>query len=485
MKRIIPYWKKHFAADENLCSLNMTTPTMKALFTLIIFCGYAPLALAQLTISAVQDPFLASLAARHAAPYLGDGFDRFQVNVFNPYFSLGSNFTSIGDARDFLRSDVLSDELIGRNISKMHPTNNLITGSLDLALLNLAVRLGDEDAATSITLGAGVNERMELSTNFNRESFVLAYAGNEQFAGEYVELAPRFDALAFTEYYVAFACAFQSKEDGWSIKPAIRLSYLSGQVSVDMQQENSIAMYTDPEGRYLDFSLNYRINTSLGSDSVRLEGSSFNLNEKSLHNGLGSGFGLDLGLRLTPRPGLDFNVGLSDLGSIRFANNTTNIYNQSTYRYEGVDVNFVDEQHLSFDSLASFAKPNYAHEAYSVTLPTRLILSGSYGFAEVNAGNKHYFRHQVAFLYLQGFSNHLSATKTPYFGLGYTYSIGDMVHVGINGGIGGVFGPQLGLLGSIKAGPLRFGLQSNNILSLFSPQSGRGIDAGLLLALAF
>ncbi len=457
---------------------------MKTLFALIIFCSLTIPSFAQLHIAALQDPFDASNAARHLPTYLGDGFQRFQVNVFNPYFSLGSNFTSIGDAREFLRSNVISDELIGRNISKMHATDNLITGSFDLAILNLSVNLNDESAPVRVTLGAGVNERMELSTAFNQESFRFAYAGNEQFASEYVELAPRFDALAFSEYYVALACNVQNNE-GWSIKPAIRLSYLSGQVSVDMQQTNSIAVYTDAEGRYLDFSLNYNINTSLGADSVRLDGSSFNLNEKSLHSGLGSGYGIDLGLRVTPKPGLDFNIGISDLGSIRFANNTTNIYNHSTYRYEGVDVNFVNEQSLSLDSLSSFARPNYAHEAYSVSLPTRLIISGSFGFGEVNNGNAHYFRHLLTGMYLQGFSNHLSATKVPYIGVGYTYSIGDIVHAGINAGIGGVFGPQVGLMASLKAGPLRFGLQSNNILSLISSQAGRGIDAGLLLALAF
>jgi hypothetical protein len=458
---------------------------MKALTCLIAFCSFSVGAQAQLAIGTIQDPFNAANAARHMPSFLGDGVRRVQVNVANASFSLGSNFVAVADAREFLRSDTYSDELIGRSIGSMHSQDNLIAASLDVSLLNVAINTGDAEAQVSFSFGLGANERAEISTAFTQAAFRFAYAGNKQFAGQFVQLAPRFDMLAFTEYYAAAACNIRSAADGWSIRPAIRVSYLAGQASVDMQQENVISVYTEPQGRYLDFDLNYRINTSLGGDSVRLEGASFNLNEKSLSGGLGNGFGMDLGLRVSPREGLNFDVALMDIGSIHFTRGVTNMYNHSTYRYEGADFDPAGEQSLSLDSIASFARAQYAHEDYAVKLPTRLALSASIGLGAPEEGSRHYYRHQLSCLYLQGFSNHLSATAIPYVGVGYTYSMRDLLHLGVNAGMGGVAGAQVGLSAAVKAGPLLLGLQSNNVLSLIAPQAGRGLDAGLLLALSF
>lgn len=457
---------------------------MKALLLAIFFSGVAVAAQAQLRISTLQDDFNTSNTARWMPSFLGDGVRRVQVNVANVNASLGSNFATLADARNFLRADEYSDELIARNIAAMHGEDNLIAGALNVSLVNTVIRFGDEDAPISFSLGAGANERMELSTVFNRDAFLLAYSGNKQFAGQFVELAPRFNALAFIQYYVAAACNIGSRTDGWSIKPAIRLSYLSGQASVDMPGGNSISMFTDPEGRYLDFSLDYRVNASLGGDSLRLEGSSFNLNDKSLRGALGSGFAMDLGLRVSPRPGLDFDAALMDIGSIRFGNGPTNMFNQSTYRYEGADADFSRGEGLNLDSLASFARPHYSHEAYSVSLPAQLALSGSLGLAQAQGNKDSYFRHRLSILYVQGFATCLSATTTPYIGMGYTYSLQNVLHLGINAGVGGAFGFQAGIAASLKAGPLLIGLQSSNVLSLIASKAGRGTDAGLLLALS-
>jgi len=457
---------------------------MKALSLIVFFSGLCASAYAQLSIGAVQDAHNASNAARHLPTFLGDGFDRFQVNAANAYFSLGSNFATMGDARAFLRSDTYSDELIGRNLRNMHSQDNFIAGSLDVSLINVAMHLGDPEAPVSFSLGLGANERIELSAIFNEDAFRFAYNGNKQFAGSFVELAPRFDGLAFTEYYASAACNIVSP-GGWSMKPAIRISYLSGQASVDMQDKNSIAVYTDPGGRYLNFSLDYNINTSLGGDSVKLEGSSFNLDGESLQSGAGSGFGMDLGLRISPHPGLSFDIGVMDIGSIRFTKSATNMYNHSTYRYEGVDINFAENQSLNLDSLASFARPSYSHGGYSVRLPAKLILSGSIGLGKIESGRRTFYRHQISCLYVQGFANYLSATKKPYIGAGYTYSFGGVVNVGVNAGLGGITGGQMGLLASLKAGPFLLGVMSNNMLPLLAPQAGRGTDAGLLLGLAF
>jgi hypothetical protein len=287
------------------------------------------------------------------------------------------------------------------------------------------------------------------------------------------------------EWYVSGSASISPLNSQLVIRPAIRLSYLNGQAGVQMRKQNSLSMFTEQDGRYLDFNLDYRINAALGSDSLRLEGSSFNLNDKSLRGGSGSGFGMDLALRISPMAGLSFNIGLMDVGSIRFKSGVTNMYNSSSYRYEGTEIDFQGNSSLDLDSVASLAKPNYSNDGFKMALPTKLALSGTYGIKPHGDRATTWYSHQLSFLYVQGFDNYLSSTTRPLLSIGYTYSMADILNLGLNAGIGGVYGGSIGALASVKAGPLRIGINSNNVLSLLAPAAGRGADAGFLLALAF
>ncbi len=454
--------------------------TLSALLASSAFCANA-----QLDIGALQDAHNASNAARHMPTYLGDRFSRFQINILNPYVSIGSNFATVADAKEYLTADKITSTLIGNTISKLNSQENMIAGSVDIAIVNAAFNINNRKGNKALSIGFGVNERVELSTVFNQETLQLAYNGNKQFAGQTVELAPRFNGLAYTEYYVAAAYNIRPRNSEVVIKPAVRISYLSGQASVQMVKANSITLYTEPDGRYLDFGLNYNINTSLGDDSVKLTGSSFNVNDKSFKAGAGSGIGMDLGLRISPRPGILLNAGIMDIGSIRFTKNTTNIYNHSSYRYEGQELSFTENQSIDLDSLSEFARPLYSYQDYRVELPTKLVLSGSIGLGRVEGRSGSYYPHTLCGMYVQGFANYLTATTVPYVAVGYTHSFLGILNIGANAGVGGLWGGNIGLLASLKAGPFLFGLHSNNVLPLVAPSAGRGADVGMLLGLAF
>lgn len=457
----------------------------KAISILACISITAATARAQINIGALQDGHNAANAARHLPTYLGDHLKKIQVTLFNLYVSLGSSFATYKDARDYIRADYITSELIGNTIDKLDPENNNINGSADIALLNIAFSISDKSGRKAAALGFGVNERVELNTLFNDNLLLLAYRGNKQFAGQTVNIVPRFNGIAFTEYYVAASLNVAPEYSNVTIKPAVRLSYLSGQASINMPKDNAISLYTEPQGRYLDFGLNYTVNASLGEDSIRLEGSSFNLNDKSIRQGAGSGFGVDLGVRVSPSPGVSVNLGVMDVGSIRFKSSVTNMFNHSAYRYEGQELTFTEDQSINLDSLAGLAKPNYTHKAYTVRLATKLILAGSIGLGRIEKKSGAYYRHQLTGMYLQGFANYLSSTTRSYVAVGYTHSFNNVLNLGANTGVGGIAGGTFGLLASVKLGAFLFGLNSGNILPLIAPGSGRGTDAGMLLGFAF
>jgi hypothetical protein len=459
---------------------------MHRLFTLLFIATLTTPAYAQFNVGAVQDGHNTANAARHLPTYLGDHFRKFQISIFNPYASIGSNFASGHDAGDYFTADQITSQMIGNTIDKLKKNDeNNINALVDLAILNVAFNFTNHDGRKALSLGFGVNERVEANTVFNRETFLLAYSGNKQFANQTVSIAPRFNALAYTEYYASAAFNIRPANSEMVIKPAIRLSYLSGQASVYMPKTSSITLYTEPEGRYLDFGFNYTINTSVGDDSVKLSASSFNVNDKNFRQGAGTGFGMDLGLRISPKPGLLINVGVMDIGSIRFKKNAVNMYNYSNVRYEGQNITFTEDQSINLDSLAGIAEPKYSYDAYSVHLPTKFVATGSLGLGRGESKGGPWYKHQICVTYLQGFENYLSATKTPYVGIGYTHSFNNVFNLGTNVGVGGVWGASVGLLASLKAGPFNIGFNTNNIITLLSPKSGKGTDAAMMLVLAF
>src|SRR4051812_46123310 len=97
---------------------------MKKLSIFCLLMGLHASANAQLDIGALQDPHNVSNAARHLPTYLGDRFGNFQINVFNPYVSLGSNFATIADAKDYLTADKITSDMIGGTIKHMRSQDN-------------------------------------------------------------------------------------------------------------------------------------------------------------------------------------------------------------------------------------------------------------------------------------------------------------------------------------------------------------------------
>lgn len=440
---------------------------------------------AQVNIAAFQDGHNTAGATHYLPTYFGDRFQTVQISIGSTYAGIGSNFTTVRSATEYFTADKITNEMIGGTIDHLNKKDNNINGVADVTIVNAAFNFSNRSGHKTLSIGAGVNERVELNTVFNMQTLLLAYAGNQQFAGQTINITPRFNGVAFTEYYIGAAYNLRPQNSDMVIKPAIRLSYLSGQANVSMPGSNSINMYTDPNGRFLDFGLNYSINTSSSNDSATFGGNSFNINGKTFEPGAGSGLGMDLGLRISPKPGMLFNIGVKDIGSIRFKKNTTNMFNFSHYTYEGQDIAFNEGQALNLDSIGNVAQPNYSHNDYTVKLPTKLIINGAMGFGKGDSKAGIWYRHQLVLTYIQGFDNYLSSTKSPYVALGYTRSFNNILNLGLNAGVGGVSGSTLGVLASLKLGFFNIGVSSNNIIPLIDASSGKATDAALILVATF
>lgn len=443
--------------------------------------GYSVGVDAQVDVSSFNNSH-SGLAASNLLPsYLGDGFKKIEITTFNPYVHLGSNFTNASNLKAYLNEDTYRDALINSTLSDLREENNIQAG-LRLSILSLGLNLNNKNGKSGFSIGAGANEVVEANVLFNKEVYLLAYRGNKQFAGQTVNLAPRVNALAYMEYYISGAANLTIPGTDFLIKPAVRLRYLIGQASIYTQHQSELSMFTEQDGRYLDIRSKYEVHSSTAVDTLKLGEDDFTFDQSTFQAGVGKGLGMDFGLRIEPMENLSINLGLSDVGSINFTKNTSTLYSDTGFRYEGQSFRFTDEfDKFSVDSFAAVLNPKYHYDAFRVPLPTKFLLTAHYGVGKVEKNNQSFYRSTLSLVYVQGMSNYFSATTTPWVILGYNRNFNTILNAGINAGLGGLYRANVGASLSVKAGFFRIGVSSNNLLPLFAGTSGRGTDLAILI----
>ncbi|MBL0309117.1 MAG: hypothetical protein IPP77_05410 [Bacteroidetes bacterium] len=213
-------------------------------------------------------------------------------------------------------------------------TKNGAFAGVDVQSINIAFKVRKKKREV-FSMEFGHRERITANLHYNKNLFSLLLQGNKQFAGKDVPLGPVIgNALYVREFPVgiAFPINIHSKNHAAQIRPAIRGKFLMGIGNVYTERGDA-NMYTDPEGKYVDFNLNYLVNTSIPNSTGGLSGA----------NNLGWGIDLGLGINIDEHFSLD--VGLVDVGAIRFKNKAKNYSRTGTYRYDGAEAKlFTDEE---------------------------------------------------------------------------------------------------------------------------------------------
>lgn len=421
---------------------------------------------------------------------VGNEYKNIKVSVLPIYFNIGNNFTSAADIYDYYRAfdkQSLTNEFdpspinsIMNNLKK----DNIIYAGADVTVLNVGFNL-NHNRKRMLEVQLSARQHVQANVAFSDELLTLLYKGNKYYENQTIDVLPKINMLQYGDFGVNIAKPFTIKFSDsltFLIKPAVRLRYLVGTANVNTQN-SSLDLYTAPEGRYLDATLNGQVQMSyINTDNLD------NINGKSISSvfskGAGTGFGFDIGASIKVNERLNAGFALVDNGKIKFKENAYTISSNSTVKWEGYDLNsnmdsfFNQKDLLKLDSTAG---------SYSVGIGSKLVLNGSYGFGKKQKFKRYlnHYHHTVSAYYIQGFSNYLNATKTPLLSVGYSYRLKNILNAGINACVGGLTRASLGAHVHFGLGPLHIGLATNSLGTIINRYASKGLDFQLYTAFCF
>ena len=456
---------------------------MKKIYTiLLLLTVVSSAAFSQINYAAIYDPHTNSNGARYFPSRLGTTFNRGEVSFINVYGWASNNAVGYKYIKDIAFGNEINMDQIQNIASQLKNTNNVFFGA-DLQVLNAAFKINSKKKKKEVlSMEVGHRERIMGNLQFNRNLMKLALEGNKQFAGQNISLGDmRVNAIYAREILMGFSVpiALTVGKHTMELRPAVRGKFLMGIGNV-YTEKGKAEMFTEAEGRYIQFNYDYKFNHSIPASGG------------SALSGNGYGWGMDLGLGFTIDDNISIDLGLIDIGAIKFTKNTQNYQRKGTYLYEGAELALVNTEGsspISINLNDDIINPEKSQNAYKTPYGTKLTMRAEYRLGKGNAGKKKYarsyYQHHFYTTYVQGFDNLYNSTKVPNFSVGYMYSLKDILNVGMSLGFLGYNKFSIGPFLSVKGGPFVIGFGSNNLSAFIAPKAGTGADAYLNIGFNF
>lgn len=299
------------------------------------------------------------------------------VNYANSAFSYKQLIKSSGNGTYTADIDGVVNKLSRRSI---------IDAELHTTLLALGYKKNQSYFAFSII------DKLNLPVTFPKDAVSLIWKGNTQFEG--TEASLRGSAVYFT-YYREYALGFSKKDEDGNFK-GLKGKLLFGKLNFSLPN-SSASLYTDPNSFDLTFKGPVNVNMSapliINQTNGRISSLSLDQNislSQLLLNRKNWGVAFDLGFIKKYNSKIILSGSILDLGFIRWRSNLNNINTNGQFHYNGplgdtaVTVTYVNDLINSFqDSMQT----EITHKAYTIYLPTKFYLGGSYDvLAKIKAG---------------------------------------------------------------------------------------------------
>ncbi len=444
----------------------------------------------QVNLHTIQNQHTSNTAATYFPSMLGNDCKFFELDLFNFNASAGNSLFSLYDIEQIGANSSNGQSYLNRKLDQARKYNTLYFGT-DLNLLNTAIRIPLKNNST-IKAGFGIRQRNEFQLTLDRNMLSLILNGNKRFEAQSINLLPSINFLSLMDYHFTGAYEFSSTRlGGRKLTTALTLHRLTGLANLN-SRDSGLEFYTAPDGRYIEVETQLEINTaSVGSMS---DDWNIDLGETSvkdaLTKGCGKGWGIDVGGSLELNSHIQLHAALIDLGFIRFNENATTYSGNKILRFEGAEVEGIYNPSISSDfegdSLAEILELTESAGEYVIGMPTKLLICGQWQSQKIEKHRVPYSRHTVSACVVEGFGNYLSASPIPALNVGYTLSAGNILNVGINTSVGGLYG---GISGggfiSLRGSVMKLTIGSNNLAPLLFSSAGRFIDGYMALSVLY
>ena len=444
----------------------------------------------QVNFHTIQNQHTSNTAATYFPSMLGKDCKFFDLDLFTINAGAGNSLFSLYDLEQLGAAGTNEQTFLNRKLERARKRNTVFLGT-DVNLLNTAFRvpIGDN---TIIRGGFGIRQRNEFQFSVDKNMLSLILNGNKQFAGQSINLLPSINFLSLLDYHFTGGFEYASSRlGGRRLTTAITLHRLTGLANL-RSRESQLEFYTAPDGRYIEVDAQLEVNTS----SIVNSSSNSNIADVDLPardlltKGCGKGWGIDLGGSLELTDNIDLHAALIDLGFIRFNELSTTYTGDELIRFEGLEVEGIYNPSINTDwdgdTLADIFKLTETAGEYTIGLPTKLLLCGQWHSAVIEKKRVAFSRHTVSACIVQGFRNYLSSSTIPALNLGYTLSAGNILNVGVNTSLGGLYG---GISGggfiSLRGSVVKLTLGSNNLAPLLFSRAGRYTDVYFGLSILY
>ncbi len=245
-------------------------------------------------------------------------------------YSGGQGFTYHAPfpAKNFFRNRAEGgiEVLTSENLDNLKDSN---LGALDAEAITMGVTWSNKDMSFSL----GHRIRYAGSLQYPRELITLIDVGNEAYIGEQIDVGPSFNYMHYHELYLGGSYIM----DGLVIGG--RLKLISGNEMVSTQSDR-INLTTEESFYAIDFQNNYEVVSSNlffynGLDDVVIDVDRYRFNGFFSGN---VGLGLDIGVKIDIGEDAHLSVVATDLGKIKWTENTRQYESQGNFSYDGVDL---------------------------------------------------------------------------------------------------------------------------------------------------
>lgn len=332
-------------------------------------------------------------------------------------------------------------------------------------------------------IGFNITERAYSRFTYTEDFFRFAWKGNVQFIGQEADFSGTgMDAGYYHE--VGLNYTRDIDEEG-KFKIGGRLKYLNGVANIYTKRSN-ISLGTEADFFYLNADADVQLNSS-GIEYFldSLEGNDPTFGTMVL--GKNHGAGLDLGFQWEAvEDKFRVSGSIVDLGFIRWKNQPFNLSSdQATFSFEGIDIDdFPQGDSLNgeyfdslgtaiLDSLEGIFAPDTTREAYTAPTIPRFYIGANYLINEnMDAGLL--FSGEV-----------YKGTFRPTLTASYNLRVGRVLQLSASWSYANrsFLNPGFGF--SVNGGPVQLYAVTDNVLSLFAPQSVRQahLHAGINLTI--
>lgn len=289
------------------------------------------------------------------------GMEKSRVGITGDYFVNGSSLTS-QFIRQFYQGKFL-DASLKDQVSARTKNSNQLGAELNYGIF-ATFRLDSLFHRKGFHLFFNVRDRQHVDAHFPKDFYNVAFYGNASYAGRTADLSSfRFNLLRYQQFQMGL---FSQPDSG--ARWGIGISFIKAEQYYSVQATKA-ELFTSSDGLYIDFN-------------TEMEMAQSNPSNKGLDATNGFGGGIDLFFEApfqTPLGNSKITVSISDIGLIRFNDQSLYRKQDSLFHYTGFQIKSIfDLQDSLFlntsqDSIQNKVLPA-VKRSVTATLPSTLNL---------------------------------------------------------------------------------------------------------------